>query len=332
MRRLSFTAVLAALAAVAAALAAGGATASRKDVTINLVAYSTPAAAYAKLIPAFQATPAGKGVSINASYGASTDQTRAVANGLPADLVALSLEPDITDLVAKNLIKPNWQSNKWHGMITDSVATFVVRNGNPKHIAGWSDLVRPGIGIVTPDPISSGAARWNIMAAYGAQLKLGKTPAQARAYLRQLLANVVSFDKSGRQALQTFSAGKGDVLLTYENEARYARTQNQPLYFVIPRATLLIENPIAVTTTARGDNLRAANDFLRFLHTRQAQDIFAQNGYRPLYPELVKKYKFPAPPSLFTIEDLGGWAKVTRNFFDPGSGIVTRILSQRSRG
>jgi sulfate transport system substrate-binding protein len=181
---------------------------------------------------------------------------------------------------------------------------------------------------VTPNPFTSGGARWNVMAAYGAQLKLGKKPKEAQDYLLKLFKNVVVQDKSAREALQTFLSGKGDVMLAYENEAKFAQSKGQPVYYVIPRSTILIENPIAVTTTAKGDNLQAANAFVDFLHTQPAQEIFAQNGYRPLDSALVKKYKFPSRPGLFTIDFLGGWAKVTKDFFDPDKGVVAGIERQ----
>jgi len=210
-------------------------------------------------------------------------------------------------------------------MVSDSVVVFVVREGNPKHIKGWDDLVRKGIQVVTPNPISSGGARWNIMAAYGAQLKLGKKPSEANDYLKKLFGNVVSQDKSGRAALQTFLSGKGDVLLTYENEAILAQHQGQKVFYVIPRSTIKIENPVAVTTTGDAEHRKAAQAFVAFLHTPQAQQIFGEEGYRPVDPTVAAKFKFPSRPGLFDIKFLGGWDKVTKQFFDPDNGIVTKI-------
>src|SRR4029450_3513380 len=208
MRRISFLFILAlALPAVAAGAA--------RDVKLSLVAYSTPREAYAKLIPAFQKTAAGKDVSFNQSYGASGEQSRSVAAGLPADIVAFSLEPDITSLVQKGLVAKGWNKNKWKGMVTRSVVVFVLRDGNPKHVRTWDDLLRPGVQVVTPNPFTSGGARWNVMAAYGAQLRAGKTPKQAIAYLQKLFKHVVAQPSSAREALQTFLAGRGDVRLAY---------------------------------------------------------------------------------------------------------------------
>ena len=153
-------------------LAAGvvvGARAATASTTLSLVAYSTPKDAYGKIISAFQATSAGKNVSFNQSYGASGDQARAVAAGLSADIVALSLEPDVSTLVKKGIVPSNWNQNRYHGMVTDSVVVFVVRDGNPKNIHTWADLAKSGVQVITPNPFTSGGARWNVMAAYGAQ-------------------------------------------------------------------------------------------------------------------------------------------------------------------
>ena len=195
---------------------------------------------------------AGEGTSFSSSYGASGDQSRAVESGLPADIVAFSLAPDITRLVKANIVSPDWTSEPHKGIVTDSVTTFVVRKGNPKHIKTWDDLLKPGVQVLTPNPFTSGGARWNIMAAYGAQLKQGKTPAQALAYLKELFTKHVPVqDKSARDALQTFTGGKGDVLLSYENEAITAQQKGEKVDYVTPDQTILIENPVAVTTKAQ---------------------------------------------------------------------------------
>jgi sulfate transport system substrate-binding protein len=219
---------------------------------LSLVAYSTPQVAYDELQPKFAATGAGEGTSFSSSYGASGDQSRAVESGLPADVVAFSLAPDITRLVKANLVSPDWTSEPHKGMVTDSVTTFVVRKGNPKQIKTWADLLKPGVQVLTPNPFTSGGARWNIMAAYGAQLRQGKTPAQALDYLKELFTKHVPVqDKSARDALQTFTGGKGDVLLSYENEAITAQQKGEKVDYVTPDQTILIENPVAVTTKAK---------------------------------------------------------------------------------
>jgi sulfate transport system substrate-binding protein len=321
----------AATAAAAIAGTSGASGSSRSsDVTLSLVAYSTPREAYAKLIPMFQRTPDGDGVSFTQSYGASGDQTRAVKAGLKADIVALSLAPDVDDLVKAGIVDPKWKKQSYKGMVTDSVVVFAVRDGNPKRIRTWNDLLRPGIQVITPNPFTSGGARWNVMAAYGAWRKAGKTDKQAQANLLKLFRNVAVQDTSARNALNTFLSGKGDVFLAYENEAIFANLHGQDVPYVIPKSTILIENPIAVTKTSA--NKAKANQFLRFLRTPAAQQVFADNGYRPLDPKVLAKNrkKFPVRPGQFTIDQLGlgGWDKVQKRFFDPDTGIMARIERQ----
>jgi sulfate/thiosulfate-binding protein len=320
---ISLLLALAALAAVAGVVAGCGSSSSSGSGggKISLVAYSTPQEAYEQLIPAFQKTPAGAGVTFSQSYGASGDQSRAVANGLPADVVEFSLAPDVTKLVDAGLVSSTWDQDQWHGFVTDSVVALVVRKGNPKGIHDWADLIKPGVQVIEPNPFSSGGARWNVMAAYGAQIKQGKTPTQALAYLQQFFKHVAVQDKSARDALQTFTSGKGDVLVSYENEAITAQQKGKAVDYVIPDQTILIQNPIAVTKDAKP----AAKAFVSFLHTPAAQRIFAAKGYRPVDAELVDKSRFPTPSGLFTIDDFGGWPKVMKDFFDPSSGSVAKI-------
>src|SRR5437868_5324159 len=311
-----FLATLSLLAATAALAACGGSSsAAGGGGKLSLVAYSTPKEAYAALIPAFQKTAAGKGVTFSQSFGPSGDQARAVIAGLPADIAALSLAPDMDKLVKAGKVSSTWANDKWHGFVTDSVVVFVVRKGNPKNIHTWADLVKPGVQVIEANPFASGGARWNVMAAYGAQLELGRTPAQAQAYLTQLFHHVPVQDKSARDSLQTFTSGKGDVLLAYENEAIGAQQAGQKLDYVIPDQTILIQNPIAVTKGS--GNAAKAKAFIAFLHSKQGQQIFASKGYRPVDSTLVDKSKFPTPKQLFTIDKLGGWSVVNDQFFDP---------------
>jgi sulfate/thiosulfate-binding protein len=288
---------------------------------LTLVAYSTPREAYEALIPAFQKTDAGKGSSFSQSYGGSGDQARAVESGLAADVVAFSLEPDMTKLVDDGLVAKDWNTNQYKGMVTDSVVVLVTRKGNPKNIRTWDDLVKPGVEVITPNPFTSGGARWNVMAAYGAQLEQGKSPEQATAYLEQLFRNVPVQDKSAREALQTFVGGKGDVMIAYENEAITAQQKDQQVDYVIPDQTILIENPIAVTTKSK--NAEKAKAFVDYLLTPEAQQIFVQKGYRPVNAQVAAD--FPKPSGLFTIAELGGWSEVNKKFFDKQAGIMADI-------
>jgi sulfate/thiosulfate transport system substrate-binding protein len=299
-------------------------TGGKTTTKLALVAYSTPQDAYGAIIPAFQNTPAGKGIGFTQSYGPSGDQSRAVDAGQPADVVAFSLAPDITRLVDDKLVSPSWDSGQYKGIVTDSVAAIVVRKGNPKHIKTWADLVKPGVQVLTPNPFTSGSARWNIMAVYGAQLKEGKTPAQALAFLKTLLTKHVPVqDSSARNALNTFLAGKGDALISYENEAIEAQQKGKDVDYVIPSDTILIENPVAAIST--GKHVKQAQSFVDFLTTPAAQKAFASKGYRPVVPSVLKQFHFPTPSGLFTIASLGGWPKVMDTFFDPDHGSVAKI-------
>jgi sulfate/thiosulfate-binding protein len=309
------------LAAVSLSACGGGGSKN----TINLVAYSTPQTVYSKLIPAFQATAAGKGATFHQSYGASGAQSRAVIAGQAADVVEFSTEPDMAKLVSAKLVASNWADNAYKGFVTDSVVVFTVRKGNPLGIHTWADLIKPGVKVVTPNPESSGSARWNIMAAYGAQIKLGKTPTQALAYVKELLQHTVSQPTSGSLATQAFTSGTGDVLLSYENEAIEAEQAGKAVQYIIPKQTILIQNPIAVTTDA--GNATLASNFVKFLYTDPAQKIFAEEGYRPVVTADFSAKQFPTPAQLFTIDDLGGWDSVTTNFFDPTNGSITKIES-----
>jgi sulfate/thiosulfate transport system substrate-binding protein len=310
--------VLAACAGTASSSSGG----SGGAVTLSLVAYSTPQAAYQKLIAAFQKTDAGKNVKFTQSYGASGDQSRAVAAGLKADLVALSLEPDVTRLVTAGLVDPGWNSDQYKGMITDSVAVIGTRKGNPKGLKTWDDLIKPGVQVLTPNPFTSGGAKWNILAGYGAKSDKGADAAAGATYLQALFNNVPVQDSSGRASLQTFTGGKGDAFISYENEAIFAQQNGQEIDYTVPDATILIENPIAVTKNS--SHPAEAKAFLDFLHTADGQKIYAENGYRPVVPG-VGGPTFPDPPQLFTIGDLGGWSKVNKELFDPSKSVMASI-------
>jgi sulfate/thiosulfate transport system substrate-binding protein len=315
---------LAATALGALALLAGcGSSSAGDSKSLTLVAYSTPQSAYGALISAFQKTSAGKGVSFSQSYGPSGEQSRKVTAGLHADLVNFALEPDVTRLAKAGLVPSSWNQNATHGFVTDSVAVIIVRKGNPKHIEGWSDLIKPGVQVLTPNPFTSGSARWNILAAYGAQIKEGHTPAEATEYLKKLFQKVVSQDSSARKALETFLAGKGDALIDYESEAIADVKKGSPIEYVIPKDTILIQNPIAVLS--KSSSASTAQKFVSFLTSPEGQKIWVQHGYRPVIEGVEGAEKFPTPPGLFTVADLGGWSKIDEQFFEPSTGIVTKI-------
>jgi sulfate transport system substrate-binding protein len=311
-------ALLALAATVGIAACGGSASASDK---INLVAYSTPQQAYEDhLEPAFKDTSDGKDIDFSNSFGASGDQSRAVESGQPADVVEFSLEPDMTRLVDAGIVDANWNQGQYKGIVTDSVVTLMVRPGNPKHISSFDDLARDDVDVIDPNPATSGGARWNIMAIYGSQIAEGKSEAQAQDFVKQVLANTSVQDDSARDSLQTFSSGKGDVLVGYENEAIQAKQEGVDLDYVTPASTILIENPIAVTKDAPP----AAQKFLDFLYTDPAQQAFADAGYRPVVKSVADRNasKFPTPSSLFTIAEFGGWSKVADPFFGDDGWVI----------
>jgi sulfate transport system substrate-binding protein len=288
------------------------------------VAYSTPQEAYAAIIKAFNDTDAGKGVKVSESYGASGDQSRAVDAGQPADYVGFSLEPDISRLTKSGVVAEDWNTNASKGMVTDSVVVFIVRKGNPENIQTWDDLTKEGIEVLNPNVFTSGGARWNVMAAYGAQIEQGKTEEEAEQYLHDLYANIPVQDASARESLQTFATGKGDVLLGYENEAIFAQQRGEAIDYVVPDQTILIENPVALTKNGAGN--AAAKAFYDFVFTKQAQEIFLENGYRPVSKEVtVDAAKFPTPSGLFTIAEFGGWTEVMEKFFNPEGSVMVDV-------
>ena len=292
--------------------------------SLSLVAYSTPQVVYDEIIPDFNKTPEGEGIAFKTSFGASGDQSRAVEAGQPADVVTFSTEPDMTRLVDAGLVEPTWKDNETDGLVTTSVVSFVVRKGNPKNIRTWDDLLKPGVEVLTPNPFSSGAAKWNLLAGYGWASKGGQDPEAGLDYLRKLLTEHVKVqDKSGREALQNFLGGNGDVLLSYEYEAITANRQGEDLDYVIPDDTIKIDIDIATTKDAPPE----AKTFLDYVLSKPAQERFASWGYRPVHEEVLaaSKDKFPEPPGLFTIDDLGGWEKVNEEMFDIEGGSVAKI-------
>jgi sulfate/thiosulfate transport system substrate-binding protein len=311
------------LAALALALVGcGGVSEASSDGSkLTLAAYSTPREVYAQLTEDFAKTDAGKGVSFDESYGSSGEQSRAVESGLPADVVAFSLAPDVERLVEAGLVADTWADDEHGGMVTDSVVVFAVRKNNPKRIETWDDLIRDGIEVIEPNPFTSGGARWNVMAAYGAQRKQGNSHEQAVEYLGELFKHVSVQDKSARESLQTFTGGKGDVLLAYENEAILAKEKGEELDYVVPQQTILIENPVAVTKDAP----QQAAAFLDYIRSPEAQRAFGKAGYRPVDESLADEFQFPMPVDLFRIKYVGGWDEVQKKFFDREDGIMAGI-------
>jgi sulfate transport system substrate-binding protein len=317
-------------AAVAATRSDGAAGAAGAPTELNLVGFSVVKSAYTALGDAFAATDAGRGVTVKGSYGASGAQSRAVIAGQKADVVAFSLAPDLTAVADAGLVDPAWTAGPTKGFASSSVVVIAYRKGNPKGITGWADLVEPGVGIVTADPGTSGAAKWNLLAAYTQALGASKDEAAATTYLTGFIKNVVSWNESGRVATDAFAKGTGDVLISYENEAIAARAAGVELDYLVPDSTLLIQNPAAVTKTAPAQ----AAAFLTFVESADGQKILASNGFRPVVDGVtVADVKgandpatpFPAVTTLTTIDDLGGWKAANKKFFDKTDGLVTLL-------
>ena len=298
--------------------------------SIDLVAYSTPQQAFEEgLIPAFQDTDSGSGVDVSTSFGASGDQRRAIEAGQPADLVDFSLEPDMLSLVDSKLVAEDWNSGPTKGIVSSSVVSISTRPGNPEGIESFDDLLTKDVEIITPNPATSGGAKWNIMAIYGSQIEAGKSEQEALDAVATVISKTSVLDDSARDSLQTFASGKGDVLIGYENEAIQAQDEGIELDYVLPDSTIKIENPGAVTTEAADPE--AAKAFLDYILTDEGQQIFADYGYRPVTESVLQQNtdKFPEVPGLFTIADFGGWATVDEEFFNDETGKVTQILSEQ---
>ena len=322
-----------ALAATLGIAACGGSSDESGDGSggsIDLVAYSTPQQAFEEgIIPAFQDSDEGSGVEFSTSFGSSGDQRRAVEAGQPADFLDLSLEPDMLSLVEAGKVAEDWNTGPTKGIITDSVVSISTRPGNPEGIESFDDLLTKDVEIITPNPATSGGAKWNIMAIYGSQIEAGKSEQEALDAVATVISKTSVLDDSARDSLQTFSSGKGDVLIGYENEAIQAQDEGIDLEYVVPDSTILIENPAAVTTEAQDPE--AAQAFLDFILTDEGQQIFADYGYRPVTESVLAENtdKFPEVPGLFTIADFGGWAKADEEFFNDETGKVTQILREQ---
>ena len=341
-------AVVAAVAGAACSAASSGSTNSGTGTckqastpVITFAAYSTPREVYGKIIPAFQAKwkdeHNGQNVIFQESYGGSTTQAQNVVNGFQADVVALSLAPDVDIIKNAGLITHDWTAAPDGGMVSSSVVVFDVRPGNPKSIKDWSDLATPGLQILTPDPASSGGARWNIVGAYGAAER-GKVPgfsgdAGAQQLLTAIFRNVTVLDKSARDSIKNFESGNGDVAITYENEVFTAQKAGLPDQMVIPSSTVLIENPVAVVDTNASAHCvtDVANAFVNFLHTGEAKALYASVGFlRPTDPTLAAKgggSRFAPIQDLFTVKDLGGWDHIDTKVFGDPSGIFTKAFT-----
>lgn len=333
-RRWRGAAALVATVSVLAGCAGGssdvvGGAKSDADTTLTLVAYAVPEPGWSKIIPAFAATPDGKGVDVTTSYGASGDQSRSVVDGKPADIVNFSVEPDVTRLVRAGKVTPEWNADVTKGIPFGSVVSLVVRNGNPKNIKDWDDLLRPGIEVVTPSPLSSGSAKWNLLAPYAVKSNGGKDQQAGLDFVSTLVTDhMKTRPSSGREATDVFLQGTGDVLISYENEAIHIQRQGKDVDYINPPQTFKIDNPVAVVATST--HLEAATALKNFLFTTEGQTIWARAGFRPVDPAVAADFAkdFPAPQKLWTIADLGGWGAVDAALFDKDTGSLSTIYKK----
>jgi sulfate/thiosulfate transport system substrate-binding protein len=318
--------------------AASGDGGSSEPSELSIVGFAVPEAANKAIADEWTQTPEGENVEFVTSYGASGDQSRAVADGLKADYVHFSVSSDVTRLVDEGLVAEDWNAGENQGVVSTSVVVFAVRKGNPLGIEDWDDLIQPGVEIVTPNPASSGAARWNALAAWGQVIESGGTEAEAEEYVRKLYGNVVSLPSSGRDATTAFTSGTGNVFLTYENEAILARQNGEDFEYIIPETTLLIENPGAVLIDANPK----ATDWLDFVLSDKGQTQFALKGFRPLTTVDVQVDEvegatdpsdpFPEVTNLLTVqEDFVSWSELSTKFFDEENGIVTKIIAESGK-
>src|SRR5262245_16881754 len=315
-----------------------------KPSELLFAAYTAPREAYRDgVLPAFQRAwkaKTGRGVEFRTSYQGSGAQARAIIGGFEADVAALALAPDIDKIAAEKLITHDWKARPQGGIVTNSIVVLAVRKGNPAGIKDWPDLTRSGLNVLTPDPKTSGGAMWNINAIYGAALRghagvAANNPAAAAGFLASVFKNVSIMDKGARESITTFEKGVGDAAITYENEVLTAQAAGEQIEYVVPKSTILIQNPAALVDSYvdKHGTREAASAFLDFLVTPVAQRSFAKFGFRPVNSDVAKESeaKFPPVEDLWTVEDLGGWDKVLEEIYGP-QGVWTKVFAQKSTG
>jgi sulfate/thiosulfate-binding protein len=345
-----FLGLIAAAALLAAACSTSGASEGangspgackpQESPVVTLAAYSNVYDVYGKLISNFQSawkdSHNGQQVIFQTSFGGSTTQAQNVVNGFPADIVALSLAPDVQMIQDAGLITHDWTQEADSGIVATSAVVFDVRPGNPKHIQNWNDLTQPGLRILTPDPAQSGGARWNIVGAYGAAMR-GKVPgsaandpAAAEKLLEGIFRNVTVMDKSANDSLKNFESGNGDVAITYEYAILAAQAAGLPDLMVIPPSTVSIQTPVAVVDKYAEQHCveDIANAFVQYLHTKEAKDVFTSVGYER--SDNLKQAQagdsgaYQPIKDLFTADDIGGWDQLQNDTVFGPNGAFTQ--------
>jgi sulfate/thiosulfate transport system substrate-binding protein len=344
----AFTLTLA-LAATACSTASGasstgadGACTPSETPVVTLAAYSNPYVAYGKLISTWQTewkdAHDGQLVQFLTSFGGSTTQAQSIVNGLQADIYASSLAPDVQMVEDAGLITNDWQNATDESIVQSGSVVFAVRPGNPNQIDNWDDLTQPGLEILTPDPAQSGGARWNIVAAYGASMRgevpgyAKDDPADAERLLEGIFANVTVMDKSANDSLKNFEAGNGDVAITYDYQVATAQAAGGLEELVEPPSTVSIRTPtVVVDKNAEAHCVEdIANEFVEYLHSDEAQEIFASTAYtRPIdVTEAAKATDYlPAVEDLFTTDDLGGWDELVNDTVFGPDGAFTKAFA-----
>jgi sulfate transport system substrate-binding protein len=307
---------------------------------IRVGAYSVVREAFHDaLLPKFAASwkaKTGRTVRFEESYNASGGQARAIKSGLGSDVAVLSLEGDMEILVAAGLVPATWKDGPTGGILTHSLVVIGTRPGNPRKIADWSDLAKPGVGVLYPDPKTSGGAKWNISAIYGSALLQSKTDKKDLAAVRKLLAgvqkNVVNMDGSGRESMTTFERGTGDAIVTYENELLLRKKEGREIPYVVPPRTLRIDSPAAIVdaNVEKHGNREVVEAFFAFLQGTEGQAILTEYGFRPHDTTTAAEASFPSARSLFLISDLGGWKAVNKDVFGP-DGVWTSVYASEAR-
>jgi sulfate transport system substrate-binding protein len=297
--------------------------------TLSVLAFTSAAPGWNVSIPAFNATEAGKGISVQTTYGPSGTLAQSVLDGTPADIVYLADEPNINRLVREDKIDPGWNSGPHRGQPFGSISTLVVREGNPLNIQGWADLLRPGVEVLAANPVLSGSGKWGLMAPYAYASNGGQDEAAGIDFLNKLiLEHVLVGPTTVPEAINMFLAGSGDVLIAPENSALDAERHSGAVERVVPPQTLKIDNQAAVISTS--EHPEEAARLVEFLYTPQTQRLWAEAGFRPVLPEIAQEFaaNFPQPQTLYTIDQIGGWSKLDPKFYDPENGIITKIFNQ----
>ncbi|MBD2250611.1 sulfate ABC transporter substrate-binding protein [Nostoc parmelioides] len=315
--------------------------ANKPNVELTLVSFAVTKAAHEAIIPKFVEKwkqEHNQTVTFKQSYGGSGSQTRAVIDGLEADVVHLALALDTQKIEKAGLIQPGWEKELPNdGIVSKSVAAIITRSGNPKGIKTWADLAKDGVKVITADPKTSGIARWNFLALWNSVIKTGGDEAKATEFVTKVYGNVPILARDAREATDAFAKqGQGDALINYENEVILAQQKGEKLDYVIPSVNISIDNPIAVVdkNVDKHGNREVAEGFVKFLYTPEAQGEFVKLGFRPVDEKVAQTKevtdKFPKVDTIGTVQDLGGWATIEQKFFADG-GVFDQIQAKNKR-